>query len=102
MKEEFSELVEYLDEKFGKTAAKEDMQNLSMRLIYVEEGLGEIKKGVADLTQTVHALVDSIDKLAKAVDDLGVEYAEIAMKSDRHEKWILQLAEKLGLKLDYE
>ena len=102
MKEDFSELVEYLDQKFEKTAAKEDVQNLSTRLIHVEEGLKEVKKEVADLSQTVHASVDSIDKLAKAVDDLRIEYSAIAMKVDRHEKWFHQIAEKLGLKLEYD
>ena len=109
MKEDFSELVEYLDgkfnkvdERFEKAATKEDVQNLSMRLINVEEGLKEVKEEVADLKQTVYALVDSIDKLAKAVDDLRIEYSAIAMKVDRHEKWFHQIAEKLGLKLEYD
>jgi len=102
MNQDFSELVEYLDQKFEKTATKEDVQNLSMRLINTEEGLKELKEEIVDLRQTVHALIDSIDKLAKAVDDLRIEYSSLAMKSDRHEKWILQLAEKLGLKLDYD
>jgi len=108
MKEDFSELVEYLDgkfnkvdERFEKTATKEDVQNLSMRLIHVEEGLKEVKGEVAELTQTVHALVGSIDKLAKAVDDLRIEYSAMTMQVSRHEKWIQQIAEKLGLKLDY-
>jgi len=35
MKEDFSELVEYLDQKFAKTATSEDMQNLSTRFIHV-------------------------------------------------------------------
>ena len=79
----------------------EDIQKLLEVLATKQDG-EDIKKEVSDLKETTHALVDSIDKLAKAVDDLRIEYSSLAMKSDRHEKWILQLAEKLGLKLDYE
>jgi len=79
----------------------EDIQKL-LEALATKQDVEEIKEDITDLKQTTHALVDSIDKLAKAVDDLRIEYAAIAMKSDRHEKWILQLAEKLGLKLDYE
>jgi archaellum component FlaC len=102
MKEEFSELVEYLDQKFQQTATKEDVQGLSTRLIHVEEGLQEVRGEVRELKQTVHDLVNSIDKLAKAIDDLRTEYSAMAMQMNRHEKWIKQLAEKLGMKLEYE
>jgi len=79
----------------------EDIQKL-LEVLATKQDVEDIKKEVSDLKETTHALVDSIDKLAKAVDDLRIEYSSLAMKSDRHEKWILQLAEKLGLKLDYE
>jgi predicted nuclease with TOPRIM domain len=109
MKEDFSELIEYLDQKFEKTATAEGLNRvdervgkLEVRMINVEEGLKEVKTAIADLKQTVHELVDAVDKLAKAVDDLRIEYSSLALKSDRHEKWILQLAEKLGLKLESE
>ena len=109
MKEDFSELIEYLDQKFEKTASAEGLTrveervgSLETRVIHVEEGLKEVKEDVADLKQTVHELVNAVDKLAKAVDDLRIEYSSLAMRSDRHERWILQLAEKLGLKLESE
>jgi archaellum component FlaC len=109
MKEDFSELVEYLDQKFKQTATAEGLTRVDervggveTRMIGVKEGLKEVKEEIADLKQTVHSLVDSIDKLAKAVDDLRIEYSAIAMKVDRHEKWFRQIAEKLGLKLEYD
>lgn len=101
MKEDFSELVEYLDKKFEQTATKEEVCNISVRLINVEEDLKEIKGELKILSETVHELVGAVDKLAKAVEDLLIEYSATAMKVDRHEKWILQIAEKLGIKLQY-
>ena len=115
MKEDFSELIEYLDvkftkvderfnkvdERFEKTATKEDVLNLTSKVIELEVGFADLTGRITKLEESVHALTSAIDKLAKAVDDLRVEYSSVSMKSDRHEKWILQLAEKLGLKLDY-
>ena len=109
MKEDLSELIEYLDKKFEKTATREHLErvegtvtnlvvkvaDLDVRMVQVEERLGKLE-------ESVHALTNAIDKLAKAVDDLRIEYSSLVLKSDRHEKWILQLAEKLGLRLDYE
>ena len=60
----------------------------------VEERLGRVE-------ESIHALTNAIDKLAKAVDDLRIEYSAIALKVDRHEKWFHQIADKLGLKLEY-
>ncbi|MFH1584898.1 MAG: hypothetical protein ABIB12_02095 [Patescibacteria group bacterium] len=92
MNQDFSELVQYLDTKFGKT---------DQALATLQEDVIEIKREVSDLKETVHELVTAIDKLAKAVDDLRIEYSAMALQLNRHEKWIQQLAEKLGLKLDY-
>ena len=47
------------------------------------------------------ALTTSVDKLVKAVTDLKTEYADITYKIDRHERWLEQLAEKVGLKLEH-
>ena len=65
------------------------------------EDVKEIKGELTDLRETVHELVTAVDKLAKAVDDLRIEYSAMAMQLSRHEKWIQQLAEKLGIKLAY-
>lgn len=53
------------------------------------------------LRESVRALTVSVDRLAKAIEDLHQEFAAITAKVDRHEKWIKQIAEKLGLKLEY-
>ena len=57
--------------------------------------LEEIRKDFSDLQV-------SIDAYAKKADTYFQEMVMLSHKVDRHEKWILQLAEKLGLKLDYE
>jgi len=118
MKEDFSELVEYLDGKFNtidgrfeKTAAKEDIQAFRTEMdqkflrafdvFSTKDEIKELATRIERLEESVHALTNAVDKLAKAVDDLRIEYSAMTMQVSRHEKWIQQIAGKLGLKLDY-
>ncbi|MBI2644256.1 MAG: hypothetical protein HYW95_01950 [Candidatus Wildermuthbacteria bacterium] len=78
----------------------EDIQKL-LEVLATKEDVAEIKTELLDLKETVHELIIAIDRLAKAVDDLRIEYAAVVMKVDRHEKWFHQIAEKLGIKLEY-
>jgi len=78
MNQNFSELIEYLDEKFT----------------HVDERFDEMKKDFIDL-QT------SVDTYAKKADDYFKEMVALSHKVDRHERWIHQIAEKLGVKLEY-
>lgn len=101
MNQDFLELVEYLDKKFDQTATKDDVRGLQIGVANLQEDVRVVKTELTDLKETVHELVTAIDKLAKVVDDLCIEYAAVVMKVDRHEKWIQQLAAKLGMKLGY-
>lgn len=46
-------------------------------------------------------LQTAIDAYAKRADAYFQEMVMLAHKVDRHEKWIQQIAEKLGIKLNY-
>ena len=78
MDKDYSELIQYLDERFSKVETRLDK-----------------------IDERINQLVTAIDRLAKVVEDLKQEYMAISAKIDQHEKWIHQLAEKLGLKLNY-
>ena len=54
----------------------------------------EMRNGFSDL----QALVDAYTKKA---DTYFQEIVMLAHKVDRHEKWLLQLAQKFGIKLEY-
>lgn len=84
MNKDFSDLVEYLDGKFAK----------------VDSDLEYLKENKAD-KKDVRDLMNSIDRLANSIDAYHKEQLEMKAKMDIHEKWILQLAEKLGIKLEY-
>ncbi len=54
----------------------------------------EVRKSFSDL-QT------AIDAYAKKADTYFQEMVMLSHKVERHEKWIKQLADKLGIKLEY-
>ncbi len=57
----------------------------------------ELKADKAD----VNNLLTAVDGYAKKADAYFQEMVALSHKVDRHEKWLLQLAEKLGVKLQY-
>lgn len=75
-----AELISYLDQKFTKI-----------------ERVLESKAEKAD----VRVLTDAVDAYAQKADTYFQEMVALAHKVDRHEKWLHQLAEKLGIKLEY-
>ncbi len=78
MKEDFSELIEYLDNKFG-----------------------EAEKERADIRKDLGELQGAVDAYAQKADTYFQEMAALSHKVDRHEKWLRQVADKLGIKLEY-
>lgn len=78
MNSDFSELIQYLDEKF----------------VDVKKDIGELKVGFNNLT-------NAVDAYAKKADAYFQEMVALAHKVDRHEKWLQEIAEKLGIKLKY-
>jgi len=46
-------------------------------------------------------LQSAVDAYAKRADAFFQEMIVLAHKVDRHEKWLHQIAEKLGIKLEY-
>jgi uncharacterized coiled-coil DUF342 family protein len=78
----------------------EDIKKI-IEVVATKEDIRELKEDISGLRESVQALTISIDKLAKVVEDLHHEFIAITAKVDRHEKWIQQIAQKLGIKLEY-
>lgn len=84
MKEDFSELITYLDEKFSN----------------IDRQLSDLKENKADKVD-VQSLMTAVDKYAEKADAYFQEMLMLSQKIDRHEKWLHQLADKFGIKLSY-
>jgi len=54
-----------------------------------------------EIKQSFSNLQTSVDAYAKKADTYFQEMVVLSHKVDRHEKWIQQIAEKLGLKLEH-
>ncbi|MCX6758151.1 MAG: hypothetical protein NTX14_00400 [Candidatus Nealsonbacteria bacterium] len=103
MEKEISELIEYLDQKFAKIdsalATKADKSDIQV--------LVEMKADIQNLVETksdkadIQNLLNAIDGYAQKADTYFQEMLMLAHKVDRHEKWIQQIAKKLGVELEY-
>jgi uncharacterized coiled-coil DUF342 family protein len=81
-------------------ATKKGIDRLSVEVVTNREEIQSLRQDVGGLREAIQSLITSVDKLAKAVDDLRTEYAAITNQVGRHEKWLHQIAEKLGIKLE--
>jgi predicted nucleic acid-binding Zn-ribbon protein len=108
MKEDFSELIEYLDVKF--TRIDERFARADKRFDGIEENMRGLKGEMSEIKEKLNDKADKIDvdNLLTAIDGYAgkadtyfQEMVMLSHKVDRHEKWLIQLAEKLGVKLEY-
>lgn len=80
---------------------KGDLSRVSADVVVVKSDVAEIKEKIGALEESINALTNSIDGLIGELKKLREEYAAMSVKLDRHETWIKQLAEKLGVSLEY-
>ena len=105
MDQDFSELVEYLDKRFSKIDAdvldlKEDVDGLKTDVSGLKVDIADMKESKADKADIIN-LLGAIDAYAVKADAYFQEMVMMSHKMERHEKWIKQLADKLGVKLEY-
>ena len=71
---------------------------------YMQKEFDKVNKRLEETAtkKQVEALTNTVDGLAGLVRDYQQEMLMLTHKVDRMERWILQLAEKTGVKLSYE
>ena len=79
----------------------EDINKLTS-VLASKKDVEDIKSDLVDLKELVQALIVSNDSIAKSISDLTLEYAAVKMQLSRHDAWIKQIAEKIGLQLSTE
>lgn len=90
-KEEFNS---FRDEHRG------DFSNLSLEIVDIKEVMAT-KEDFKRLEGKFDDLLTSVDNYAKKANDYYQEMVMMNQKLNRHEKWILQIADKLNIKLEY-
>jgi hypothetical protein len=78
MANDHKELIEYLNEKFSGIDQRFD-----------------------EMAKDFNNLQIAVDGYAKKADTYFQEMAALAHKVNRHEQWLKQIAEKVGVKLEY-
>lgn len=107
-KGDLAELRKEFKEELGglKEDLKSDIKNvqddLDSKFLVLKTGIQDVKKDVEGLREAIQNMMVSVDNLAKVISDLRLEYVAITHQINRHEAWIKQIAEKLGLKLAAE
>jgi hypothetical protein len=63
----------------------------------------DLKEAISNLStkDDFNKMMTALDKYAVKADAYFQEMVVLAHKVDKHEKWIHQIAEKLGIKLEY-
>jgi hypothetical protein len=61
----------------------------------------DLEKFKTEIQVSFSNLQTSVDAYAKKADAYFQEMVMLSHKVDRHEKWLLAMAEKLGMKLEY-
>lgn len=78
---------------------KEDIQKLVE--VFATRDEVATKMDLENIREDFRNLQASVDAYAKKADSFFQEMVALAHKVDRHEKWLLQIADKLGMKLEY-
>ena len=92
MNNDFSKLTQHLDDKF--TGVDRRFDDIDKQFVAVDKRFDEIKTNFNNLLNVV-------DAYAKRADTYFQEMVALSHKVDRHEKWLQEIAEKLGVKLKY-
>ena len=79
----------------------EDINKLTS-VLASKKDVEEIKSDLVDLKELVQGLILSNDSIAKSIGNLSIEYAAITSQLSRHELWIKQIAEKVGINLSID
>ena len=78
-----------------------DIQKIIEANREVFPGKEEFESFKNEMRENFSNLQASVDTYAKKADSYFQEMVALSHKVDRHEKWMHQLAEKLGIKLEY-
>jgi len=76
---------------------EEDIK-LMQKVFATKEDLEVFKEAILE---AISDLQSSVDGYAKKADTYFQEMVMLSHKIDRHEKWLLAVADKLGMKLEY-
>lgn len=67
----------------------------------VDKRFDEVQQEINQLGESHNQLINTIDKFMKRLDDMAIENTARDAKLERVERWVQQVAQKTGVKLEY-
>lgn len=97
---EFSKIDKRFEQQAKRIDNRFEQQDLwiSKRLYEQEE---RFNKRIEEFDRKYDNIMTGIDRLAKILETYYQEHLALGVKVDRHEEWIRQVAEKMGIQLKY-
>ena len=77
---------------------EQDIERI-VAVVATKQEVAEIRGDVKAIRELTGQVLTGLDGIAKAIDDLKMEYAAVKLQLDRHDRWIKEMAEKVGLPL---
>jgi hypothetical protein len=78
-----------------------DIEKL-VSVLATKQDVNKARQDINDLRELVQGLIVATDKMATSMSTMTAEYSAISVQLTRHEKWIKQLSEKLGIELSFK
>ncbi len=101
---DIQKLSEVFASKHDITELKHDVGELKKDVaqikVKINHDIPEMKKDLEGLRESMQILLTGMDGIAKVMGDLRMEYTGMAMQLNRHEKWIKELANRIGIALN--
>lgn len=97
----FAEVHEKMDKGFAEVDERFDKVDGKFANVYkeIDNARVELSGEIKELKESFNTLQIAVDGYAKRADDYFQEMVMLSHKVDRIEKWVLQLAEKVGVQL---
>lgn len=76
------------------------VEKVEHRLIGIEQHLDSADERLTRMEGLLDGVITAIDALRKAIEDLRMEYVSISIQLSRHDRWIQQIAAKVGERLE--
>jgi CII-binding regulator of phage lambda lysogenization HflD len=97
--EQVDKRFDQLDQKFEKKFEKNDqkLEKIILKLLEFDEKIENVR---SDFKKDFSVLHTAVDQYSIRADNYFQEMLVLSRQFDRHDKWIRQIADKIGIKLE--
>ena len=98
-KKDLSDTEDRMSKLFATKKDLSDSEDRMSKLFATKKDLQEVRIELKDMKELLQGLLVAADSIAKSIGELKLEYAAISTQLSRHDRWIKQIADKVGVHL---